>query len=457
MVAIFLAAATAFANPDSVRTADPASDPASKPPIESSWLHPSGEMLGFNLSLWAYNRFYKDYAFAHISPSSMADNLGGGWVWDEDQFSINQFGHPYQGSFYFSSARYHGHNFYGSTAFTMLGSLQWEYFMEAEPPSYNDLITTTLGGAMLGEISFRLSNAMLDPGAHGFERVIREVGAAAVNPVHGLNRLASGETYRGSSRRTHPSLERDKLLWRASSGGVIPFFSTAKGSDRTPRQRLPRANTEFLVIYGDEFNTEYPYDYFMLNLGINILREPVSTVSARAQLASVEIYRTARQRGQLLLGQNFDYLDNGIYKLGVSGIGGGYAHRREWGNQWYHTLHSQIGLIPLGGVSTEFFRQTERDYNLGGGAFSHTLIVLGQHGIWHTAFVSDRYWLRTRSGVKGDELIGHFRFEAAHAVWKSVGLALSVGAYDRLAKTRNFGSRTEFTQEGRLLLTYGFH
>ena len=33
-----------------------------------------------------------------------------------------------------------------------------------------------------------------------------------------------------------------------------------------------------------------------------------------------EIYRTPRQKGQLLIGQNFDYLDNGIYKLGASGI-----------------------------------------------------------------------------------------------------------------------------------------
>lgn len=309
---------------------------------------------------------------------------------------------------------------------------------------------------MFGEVTFRLSNAMLDPNSKGFERFLREFGATVVNPINGFNRLLSGETYRGYSRRNQPRFRRSSMLLRATTGEAIPFFVTADGDYRTRRQRLPRANTEVLVIYGDEFKAPKPYDYFILNLGVNIVKNPVSTVSARAQIASTEIYHSAHQRGQLLIGQNFDYIDNGMYKLGVSGVGGGYAHIRTWGDNWYHTLHTQIGIIPLGGVSTEFFRQTQRDYNLGAGAFSHTRIALGQREIWHTAFVSDRYWLHTRSGVKGDEFIGNFRFEVAHSVWKPVGVAFSLGAFDRLAKTRDHGTRSEFTQEGRLLLTYGF-
>lgn len=429
--------------------------PRIEPP--PAWFMPVGEMLAFNIGLWAYNRYYKNYSFANINLSTMHDNLTGGWVWDEDQFSINQFGHPYQGSFYFSSARYHGHGFYASTAYTMLGSLQWEYLMENEAPSYNDLLTTTLGGAMLGEITFRLSNAMLDRNARGLERVAREVGATAVNPVNGLNRLVSGETFQGYSRRTYPRLQRENLLVRASTGGVVPFFSTAEGDERTDRIRLPRANSELLVMYGDEFNVTRPYDHFILNLGINVLQQPVSTVTARAQITAWELYRSRHQKGQLLIGQNFDYLDNGVYKLGVSGVGVGYAHLRSWGANWFHTLHTQAGVIPLGGVSTEYFRVSSRDYNLGAGAFSHTRLLLGQRTRWHTAFVSDRYWLHTRSGAKGDEFIGHFRFEVAHTLWESLGAALSLGAYDRLARTRDHGTRAEFTQEGRLLLTYGFH
>ena len=418
------------------------------------WLRPAGEILGLNIGLWAYNRYIADYGFARISPATMTYNLRHGWVWDEDQFHINQFGHPYQGSYYFSSARYYGHDFYTSAAFTMFGSLQWEYFMEAESPSYNDLLTTTLGGAMLGEISFRLSNALLDPRAYGFERVARELGAAAVNPVIGLNRLISGESYRVAGRLT-PQPPETPLVARVSTAAVIPYFTTVKGADRTARQQVPRGNTEVLLLHGDAFAARAPYDYFLLNIGLNFIRAPVAAISARAQLHRLEIYRTPRQRGHLILTQNFDYLDNGIYKLGASGVGGGYAHVRNWGRKWFQTLHAEAGVIPLGAVSSEYFRAALRDYNLGAGMYAHSRFTVGLHGAWFAALVSDRYWIRTRSGAKGDELIGHSRAEVNYAPWKKLGMAVSVGTYDRVAHTRLYGTRAELTQEARLLLTYG--
>jgi len=446
-----------FVEPAPVPSQNLAPDVSVKPPEpDPAWGRPLGEMLIFNTGLWAYNRYYKGYSWARINPSSMISNIGSDWEWDADQFHINQFGHPYQGAMYYSSARYHGHDVYVSTAYTMVGSLQWEYFMETEKPSYNDVVTTTLGGAMLGEITYRLSNAMLDPHSSGIERVAREVGATAVNPVNGLNRLISGETFRTTTIRTHPRLNRDDLVLRLSSGGVLPGFNSANDEERTSRHTLPRANTEFLVMYGDQFNSTSPYDYFILNLGLNVVKQPVSTVSARAQIASWEIYSSGRQKGILLVGQNFDYLENGVYKLGVSGLGVGYAHIRKWGKNWFHSLHTEVGAIPLGGVSTEYFRVANRDYNLGGGAYSYSLLIFGQYDVWHTAFVSDRFWLRTRSGAKGDEFIGNFRWELAHQVVNALGVALSVGAYDRMAKTRDYGNRAEFTQETRLLLTYRF-
>jgi hypothetical protein len=457
----------AEASPDTnakVLTIDPITMPDSAPPptvIPSptvspspSYLLPMVEVMGLNGGLWAYNRYVADYGFARINASTMAANLKHGWVWDEDQFSINQFGHPYQGSFYYSAARFHGHGFYASTAYTALGSLQWEYFMEAERPSYNDLLTTTLGGAMLGEVSFRVSEVFLDPRATGLERVGREVLAAAANPVNGIGRLFTGESFRVAGRLQKPPL-RDSNVVRFSTGAVLPYFSSVEGSERTDQQRLPRGNTEILLIHGDPFAARTPYDYFLFNLGLNFTTQPIATISARAQLHKVEIYRSTHQRGMLLLGQNFDYLDIGIYKLGVSGIGGGYAHVRYWGQGWFHTLHMQAGVIPIGAVSSEFFRTALRDYNLGAGAYTHTRITIGRHGEWFAAIVSDRYWIRTRSGAKGDELIGHARAEIERALWRSLGFTISLGTYDRTAYTRDHGTRAEATQEVRLLLTYG--
>src|SRR5262245_26200635 len=40
---------------------------------------------------------------AHITPVSWWENMQQGWVWDLDDFTVNQIGHPYQGNNYFNA------------------------------------------------------------------------------------------------------------------------------------------------------------------------------------------------------------------------------------------------------------------------------------------------------------------------------------------------------------------
>lgn len=58
---------------------------------------------------------------------------------------------PCHGALYYQMARVNGFGFYESVPFTCAGSLMWEYIMENEQPSLNDLISTTVGGAAIGE------------------------------------------------------------------------------------------------------------------------------------------------------------------------------------------------------------------------------------------------------------------------------------------------------------------
>ena len=48
---------------------------------------------------------------ARVTPKTWWDNMEQGWVWDLDDFTVNQFGHPYQGSNYFNTGRANGLNF----------------------------------------------------------------------------------------------------------------------------------------------------------------------------------------------------------------------------------------------------------------------------------------------------------------------------------------------------------
>ena len=42
---------------------------------------------------------------ARVTPATWWANMEHGWVWDLDDFVVNQFGHPYQGSNYFNTGR----------------------------------------------------------------------------------------------------------------------------------------------------------------------------------------------------------------------------------------------------------------------------------------------------------------------------------------------------------------
>lgn len=55
---------------------------------------------------------------ARITPGTWWTNMQQGWVWDLDDLTVNQIGHPYQGSNYFNTGRANGLNFYESSAIT---------------------------------------------------------------------------------------------------------------------------------------------------------------------------------------------------------------------------------------------------------------------------------------------------------------------------------------------------
>ena len=93
---------------------------------------------------------------ARITPKTWWENMQQGWVWNLDDFTVNQVGHPYQGNNYFKTGRANGLSFYESAAVTAFGSATWEFFGETNDASLNDFINTTLGGIALGEM-FRRS------------------------------------------------------------------------------------------------------------------------------------------------------------------------------------------------------------------------------------------------------------------------------------------------------------
>ena len=105
------------------------------------------ETFGLNMLVWSFDRYIVKEDWAYINGHTIKSNFKKGPVWDTDQFTTNLFSHPYHGSLYFNAARSNGMNFWQSAPFAAGGSLMWEFFMENEPPSINDMLATTFVGS----------------------------------------------------------------------------------------------------------------------------------------------------------------------------------------------------------------------------------------------------------------------------------------------------------------------
>jgi hypothetical protein len=81
-----------------------------------SFRWPLFESIGLNVMYNGINHL-RGHHTARIGFASWGANLRHGFEWDDNPWGVNQVGHPYQGSNYFTAARAHGLSFWESSAF----------------------------------------------------------------------------------------------------------------------------------------------------------------------------------------------------------------------------------------------------------------------------------------------------------------------------------------------------
>lgn len=89
-----------------------------------SYIIPMGEILAYIFLLNRYDREFVDPKPVYRTDGNtiwqqLTDSK---WVLDNDQFSVNQFLHPYGGSVYYGLARSAGLNFWESLLYSSAGS-----------------------------------------------------------------------------------------------------------------------------------------------------------------------------------------------------------------------------------------------------------------------------------------------------------------------------------------------
>lgn len=341
----------------------------------------SAEVVGFNLGLWAYDRYIEKGQYAYISWNSIKENFKHGFEWDNDHLSTNMFAHPYCGSLYYNAGRSNGFNFWQSSLFAIGGSAMWELFMEKEYPSTNDIIATPIGGAAIGEVLYRTSDLVLDDRTGGGERLGREVAAFIISPMRGFTRIVTGRAWeRRSTTGRRFGIPPVRLSFSLGSRFLIYH------NDRTYDKAglTARINIE----YGEKFaeSTRYPYDYFTFLLDLDVMKtQPVlSRLEIQGRLLSKEIYDNPNSHISVGMYQHFDFMDsdtisngpnnvtlNGCsvpYKLGVpASLGGGFLGRYTHKSKWQIEGYAHVNAVFLAGILSDFYRNYHRNYNWGSG------------------------------------------------------------------------------------------
>ena len=290
--------------------------------VPRSWGWATAEMLGINFGASMFNEYVRKANFNQISPRSWVDNFKTGFTWDDNKFKTNQLIHPFNGSTYFNSARANGIGFWGSSAMAIAGAFVWECCGETHPMSWNDMISTGIGGVARGEWAYRLSSVILD-NTDDSGRIWREIAAFPVNPVRQFNRFLSGRATRVQGNPVDP------YDWRPPNFG----FQLMAGARMIGEGESISENTNtygFLagdVQYGNAFYNERrrPYDRFDTTMQLNYGdKTRVGELTIRGDLASWVVGDRDEPKHVVAIIQDFDYIDNEAYEYGGQAFGVGW-------------------------------------------------------------------------------------------------------------------------------------
>jgi hypothetical protein len=290
--------------------------------------------------------------------ASIRRNLRSGWVVDDDPFTTNQLGHPYQGSIYHGFARSAGLNYWESLGYTFAGSAFWEIAGETTKPSRNDQIATGIGGSFFGEALFRLSNLMLVQG-DGMPRAWRELAATAISPSTGFNRIV----------RPHQRDDFDSHDPAFYSRLQLGFSGTAQNNQGTSTATLRRNEilTDYSIDYGLPGKSGYsytrPFDYFNLQATASTANG-FENLMTRGMLIGKENSAGKDYRGIWGLYGSYDYMAPQIYRVSSTALSVGSTG--EWRLTDSLALHG-TALLGLGyaAVGTIGNTTSETDYHYG--------------------------------------------------------------------------------------------
>jgi hypothetical protein len=412
------------------------------------------EGLGVNLAANRVNVWVFQWDWARVDFESWARNLQLGWHWDETQFGVNMFLHPYHGALYFDAARSNCLSYWESVPITFLGSWTWEFLAERARPSLNDFWMTGFGGAAMGEVLHRMAAAIIDERDTGSERIVREIGAMIVNPMNGLNRLVRGQW---NDVGPNPVDRLPQSYMFRTAMGARRVREVGRGGEAT---YSPTLLVE--INLGDVFSTpfEAPFDVITAFAQVSPDGGGANVLRATGRLYGTELtHADSWHRHALVINQRFDYVNNPVYHFGEQSFEGGIESRWRTGPGGLRFVTRFAGsVVMLGAIdalAVDAAGDTRLiDYGPGLGAILEA--SLERNGTRLVSIYNRARYLRSVSGARADHSMLFTGLDVTVPVTSDFGIGAYVSVDRRVSDYTEFPRDERSYVEARLYLTWTF-
>jgi hypothetical protein len=381
-----------------------------------------------------FNRYVTKKDYAYISFQTIGHNFKpGSWTWDNDGFQTNQFGHPYHGSLYFNSFRSNGYSFYQSIPGTVIGSYLWETLAENQEPAPNDFINTSFGGIVLGEMTHRFANKLINERQSGFKRQLSEIAALVINPANGFSRIVSGRWGRVNTR--FRQTDSSKVIVEFDAGarrykndqqnfltaGRFGWFGNAKllYGDRTQNLKSPFSNVYVRLEFGEDDSSF------------------VNNINVYGSLAGWQFRSVRNSRHLAILSANYDYIRNQAFFYGSQSVKMNLFSEYNLFSKTRFFTSAGLGAVLLAAVP-HYYEYIGRDYAYcTGGVFSGGAGLSLQNRL----FISVDYngsILKTISGHQSHYFVHAVTAEARYQLTRSLGLLAAPGYFNLSGKYAHY-------------------
>jgi hypothetical protein len=378
----------------------------------------------------AFDQYITKKDYAQISFKTIGHNLNpGSWQIDNDPLQTNQFGHPYHGSQFFNAFRANGYNFWQSATASFAGSYIWETYAENQAPAPNDFINTGFGGAVLGEMEYRLANRIVNNESVGFKRQVNEVIGFIVDPQNGLSRILNGKWGKVSEN----TALRD-------SSKIVADFNLGLRNIRSDDRNHSGWYGHVRIYYGDPYEDyQTPFSNILINTEVGKDdSSSVNIISVYGSLAGWDIESTEKVEHLAVLSANYDYIRNEAFFYSGQSVRINLLSEYDITKKFIINTTLGMGPIILGAAPDKYITPNGRDYDYtmgwginGSAAFN----VAGK------LFLDLNYrggWLETINGNASHYFLHTFSGELSYMLIKGLYVCAEPGYYSLSGTYKNY-------------------